>query len=321
MNASSKPLVSTITPCFRMKRYLQGFLESLPRQTFFEQLEVVLDHNEPSEEEVAWVRAFQEKYPGRLKHIIVEKVDPIGTSMNRCIREASAELVTIWNVDDLRTPDSIEAQARLLLQQPNIGIVYGNFRVVRSFGSTDGELVDVSAVPVSELTRSMIIGPFFMFRKALCAKAGYFDEQLKQGADFDLAVRLALHSKAAMTQAELGYYLNEGLGASTRPDSLQPIERTVIELRYGIYDKIDYDYLPRAMCYNIPYLLQFGQWVPVSQFVPDYEDFIQDRSNRWFVLGMESYFARKNRSKRRSLLKCGLGRVKAVIQTTRQRIG
>ena len=47
----TKPLVSTITPCFRMKRYLQGFLESLPKQTFFEQLEVVLGHNEPTEEE------------------------------------------------------------------------------------------------------------------------------------------------------------------------------------------------------------------------------------------------------------------------------
>ena len=31
-----------------------------------------------------------------------------------------------------------------------------------------------------------------------------------------------------------GYYLNEGLGASTRPDSKQPLERTVIEMRYGL---------------------------------------------------------------------------------------
>ena len=30
-----------------------------------------------------------------------------------------------------------------------------------------------------------------------------------------------------------GYYLNEGMGASTRP-TVQPLERTVIEMRYGI---------------------------------------------------------------------------------------
>ena len=32
----------------------------------------------------------------------------------------------------------------------------------------------------------------------------------------------------------LGYYLNEGQGQSTKPDSKQPIERTVVELRYNV---------------------------------------------------------------------------------------
>ena len=32
----------------------------------------------------------------------------------------------------------------------------------------------------------------------------------------------------------LGYYLNEGLGQSTKPNTKQPIERTVIELRYNV---------------------------------------------------------------------------------------
>ena len=35
-------------------------------------------------------------------------------------------------------------------------------------------------------------------------------------------------------QEILGFYLNEGLGASTKPNSKQPLERTVIELRYGL---------------------------------------------------------------------------------------
>ena len=32
----------------------------------------------------------------------------------------------------------------------------------------------------------------------------------------------------------LWYYLNEGLGMSTKPDSKQPLERTAIELRYNV---------------------------------------------------------------------------------------
>lgn len=286
------PLVSTITPCFHMQRYLKGFLEALPRQTFFDEMEVVLDHNEPTDEEVAWVQAFQRKYPGRLKHIIVERVDPIGTSMNRCIREASGEFLTIWNVDDLRTPYSVQQQAAVMLDNSDVSIAYGNYRKVNAFGAIDGQIVEHLQIPPSELTRSMVIGPFFMFRKSLCQQAGFFDEQLVSGADFDFAIRLALHGTAAMAFGELGYYLDEGLGASTRPNSKQPVERTVIELRYGIYDKLDYGYLPTATMYNIPYILNFGEWVPVRALVPDYDNFMKARQDNWFDAGLKNYIKR-----------------------------
>jgi len=232
-----------------MKRYLKTFLDEIPNQTMFENLEIVLDHNEPDEEELQWVREFDEKYPGKIKHIVIEKVDPIGISMNRCIREARSDILTIWNVDDLRTPNSIELQYKKIIENEDCGLVYGNFLMVRSFGKKEGTLVDCSGYGDEEFTRSMIFGPYLMFRKSLCQSAGYFDDQLRSGADFDFSMRLAFNTKPLMVEGILGYYNNEGLGASTRPDSLQQLEKTVIELRYGIYDKIDYDLVAKASQY------------------------------------------------------------------------
>lgn len=286
-------LVSTITPCFRMKRYLQKFLEDLPKQTMFNNLEVVLDHNEPDDEEISWIKEFQDKYPGRIKHIIVPKVDPIGISMNRCIRESTAGILTIWNVDDLRTPNSIESQYNVLKNSPEIGLVYGNFTIVRSFGVTKGKLVDCSKYPEGEATRSMFHGPFFMFRKSLCYKCGYFDEQLVQGADFDLAVKLSFNTKISMASDLLGYYLNEGLGQSTKPDTLQPVERVVIELRYGIFDKIDYDQMPRTVNYCVARSLEFGEWKKIENYVPNYREVIRARKDMWFSKGLRNYFFKK----------------------------
>ena len=282
-------LISTITPSFRIKRYLKLFLEELPKQTYFDRLEIVLDHNEPDEEEITWVKKFQEKYPGKLKHIITNPVEPIGTSMNRCIREASGEYVTIWNVDDLRTPDSIELQAKVLEQNPNIDIVYGDYLIVRSFGAKEGSRVRHDHFDKNELTRSMILGPFYMFRKSLCEKVGYFDEQLKSGADFDLAIRLAFNGQASLAPGLLGYYLDEGKGASTKPDSLRPIENVVIYSRYGIYDKIDKFLYPQATRYNIPYLLQQGQWMNISNFVPNYNKLIKERYLKYFLFGKNKF--------------------------------
>ena len=265
-----------------MEKYLKKFLEELPKQLYFNNLEVVLDHNEPTEKELSWVKDFQEKYPGKLKHIIVNPVEPIGTSMNRCIKEASGDYLTIWNVDDLRTPDSILKQAFLLDTHPECGVANTNFLIVREFGSTHGQFVDHSQYPANskEFTRSMILGPFFMFRKSLLEKAGYFDEQLKSGADFDLAVRLAVHSpKIYSTPGVGGYYLDEGKGASTNGDGRQPTERTVIELRYGISDKVEQQWVSKANSYKIQEICEYGKWRNIREVVPGYEDLVKKNGN------------------------------------------
>ena len=223
--------VSTITPCYNMSKYMKGFLDNLSTQTH-QDLEIVLDHNDPSDEEVKLVEEYNEEYDNIL-HIKVEGVDPIGTSMNRCIEYATGDYLCIWNVDDLRTPDSIEVMAKALDENPDVDFVYGNYVIVPNFGGTEGQYVDETGRE-DELTTGMILGPYFMFRKSILEKSGVFDEQLVQGADYDLALRLALNGKGLHLPINLGYYLNEGLGQSTKPNSKQPIERTVIELRYNI---------------------------------------------------------------------------------------
>lgn len=276
-NLSKKPLVSTITPSFRMEKYLKIFLEKLPEQTIFNQLQVVLDHNEPTEQELVWIKEFQEKYPGVIKHNIVNPVEPIGTSMNRCIDLADGDYVAIWNVDDLRTPDSLEKQVKLLEDNPDIDLCHGNFVIVNSFPSQKGKMVDHSQYRFNpkEYTRSMIVGPFFMWRKSLCDKAGKFDQQLRSGADFDLAIRLAANGKVGIAHGILGYYLDERKGASTRGDGLQQIERTLIEIRYGIIDKIEHKWMPEVTKrgYIIDKLTFNGNTNRVQDLIPDYDDF------------------------------------------------
>lgn len=287
------PVISTITPCFRMKQYLKLFLDELPNQTIFNQIEVVIDHNEPDEEELTWIREFQAKYPGRLKHIITSPVEFIGPSMNRCIRESSADLLAIWNVDDLRTPNSLELQVEAF--KTGADMVYGNFHLVRKFGAKSGTWIDFSQYQnqPKEFFRSMLFGPFMAFRKSLCEKAGFFDEQLKSGADFDLAIRLAFHGKPALAQGSLGYYLNEGKGASTRPNSKQPLERTVVELRYGIYDKLDYDYVVPSLSYDLGNIYVNGFAVPVNRFVPDYEKYLTEANENLLQSGLKKYSFKK----------------------------
>ena len=111
----------------------------------------------------------------------------------------------------------------------------------------------------------MILGPYFMFRKSILENSVIFDEQLVQGADYDLALRLALNGKGLHLPVNLGYYLNEGLGQSTKPNSKQPIERTVIELRYKIR-VLEPHLVPQTRDYDVDNIIVDENKIPVAKF-------------------------------------------------------
>jgi len=244
---------------------MEGFLENLSTQTH-KDLEIVMDHNNPSDREIGMIEKYQETNDNLL-HIKVDGVDPIGISMNRCIEYATGDYLCIWNVDDLRTPDSIEVMAKALDDNPDVDFVYGNYYVVPSFGSKEGHIVDETGKE-EWLKIGMILGPFFMFRKSAIEKAGVFDEQLVSGADYDLALRLAFNGKGLHIPNILGYYLNEGMGASTRPDSKQPLERTVIELRYGIRI-LEPHLVAQTRSYDVENIIVDGKKTPAMSYKND----------------------------------------------------
>jgi glycosyltransferase involved in cell wall biosynthesis len=271
--------ISSITPCYNGGKYLEGFLGNVSSQVNIDEIEIVLDHNAPEEWEISLVKKFQAEYPGVVVHNVKEHVDNIARSMNDCWNLASGDYVAIWNVDDLRVPNSLEMQAEFLDKNPTYGVVHGNFVIVNTFGSGAGRIVDHSqySTPHRELTRGMVTGPFLMWRRNLKEVCGMFDEQFVSGADFDLSIRLCANTKTGVINEVLGAYLDEGAGASTRPNNKQPLERTVIEMRYGIHDKIDSKFVEEAQeKYNIHELIWDEEMRKVNELIPQFSTFVRN---------------------------------------------
>jgi hypothetical protein len=153
--------------------------------------------------------------------------------------------------------------------------------------SKEGRYVAEPEFEKKEFCRSMHLGPFYMWRKKWCEKYGMWDEQFKSGADFDHSIRLALEGEGKKTHGLLGYYLDEGIGLSTGKTPYQPIERTVIELRYGIFSKLDFWYYNRAKEYKLDQLLQNGQWVEILKLVPHANSFKEGKN--FFILAILRY--------------------------------
>jgi hypothetical protein len=199
-----------------------------------------------------------------VKLIALDTLEPQSTCWNIAITEASAPYVCIWNIDDQRTPYSLEKQWKKLEAEPQTTVAtYGYFVITNTFLGKSGKFIDHSLYSKEEYERSMLLGPFFMFRKSVCEDIGYFDEQLRSGSDYDFAIRLAKHGDIKMVTSIDGYFLDEGRGLSTGGNQLQPIERTVVELRYGLHDKVDHRFVEKAKEYKLQERLRFGKWVQV----------------------------------------------------------
>ena len=249
------PKVTVLTSVYKSEKYIDGFLTNVRKQKF-DNFQVNIEINEPSNEELNVINTHSEKYKvDKLINLgISEKLQTMSTSWNNCINNSDSEYICIWNVDDQRTKNSLKYMSDTLDVKKDIDIVYGHYYKVNKFKKKRGKLVDMSGQE-NLLRVGMIIGPFFMFRRSILAKSGLFDEQLYSGADYDFAMRILSFGKSYYIHKNLGYFLDEGLGASTRPNSKQEIERTVVELRYGIRVINKNLIIPASKQYDIKSLL------------------------------------------------------------------
>ena len=212
---------------------------------------------------------------------------------------ADSPYVVYADVDDLRPPDAYVRQIKTLDNNLDVDFTYGDFLDVKKIGDTTGKRIVTADFDRSSFTRGSMVGPNHFFRRQLLEKVGFWDEQLRSGGDFEFQIRAAFNCQFKKTEGILVYKLDAAQSASQ--GILQPLERTVIELRYGIYDKIDYNYLPAAVRYNIPYILYNGTWQPMRSFVPGYDELLERRRREWFAKGMGRYYWQLE--KERSLLR------------------
>ena len=235
--------LSIITSSYRWEKYLSAFFKSITEQTIFQDIEVVFVANDPTDKEKEIIHEFQRKFPENIVYIEVPR-EPLSISMNRAILASHGEYIFNWDIDDLRTPDSIEIQHKTLSSNKDIMLTYGDFIITKEFWSIEWPLVKSPEFHRSDFITGMYCGPFRAWKKVIHEKIGYFDEQLRSGADFDLMVRVAITYKMKKTQGLLGYYLNANTWLSTGGQrsffSLQSKELRVISMRYNIHNKIDF---------------------------------------------------------------------------------
>jgi len=259
--------ISVITSLYKCAGFLESFLVHYAHLVNLEECELILVHNDPSEEELDIIeRCTHEKMT--VVHLRVKR-EGLYTSWNRAIEIARGKYLAVWNVDDIRSPESLAAQ-KLALEASEAVMCYGDFFGTRQYGIYCDKLYKYEPYKrcYKDALRRHIIGCFPMWRKDLHEKVGYFDEQFRLVSDYEFQLRVASSYPLVKATPILGYYLEHAGHKLSSNRRLQTKERTAVELRYRLYRQLLLHMLPFIGKYRIDQVRNYGTWIPVKRVVP-----------------------------------------------------
>jgi hypothetical protein len=222
---SQLPKISLFASVYNADEYIEQYLEDITRQSIFkEKCELVLiNPNSPGNEETI-IKKYMEKYP----NIIYKKLDNdpgVYDTWNEAIKLCTGEYVTNANLDDRKSPLSIEKHAKTLFANPDIDLVYADSYIMQEANkrwedvTQDTQKYNFEDFSLEAMLRGNPPHNNPMWKKSLHEKNGWFDQKYRSAGDWDFWLRCAFNgAKFKKINEVLGVYYFNPKGVSTNPE-------------------------------------------------------------------------------------------------------
>ncbi len=194
------PVVTIVTPSYNQGRFIRATIESVLAQDY-PHLEYIIMDGGSTDETAAVVK----EYSGRLVWIS-EKDRGQSHAINKGFRMAKGETVAWLNSDDTILPGAVSRAVRALQQTPDVGAVYGEGYQINAQGEIKQRFPFTEPFNLWKLVYlwDYILQQTVYFRKSAVEEAGYLDERLHWGLDWDLLIRIAKRYRLGYIPEYLG---------------------------------------------------------------------------------------------------------------------
>jgi len=222
------PKVSLVTSVYKADDYIEQLMEDVTRQTIFEEKceWIILNVDPPGcefDEEI--IMKYVEKYPDNIIYKRLEEDPGIYDTWNMGIKMSTGEYVTNINCDDRRAAWGLEAQAKLLVANEDVDLVYNDSYLVRDPNvmfedvPPNCERYNFEQFSKEAMLRGNLPHNNPMWRRNLHDKFGYFNQYYKSAGDWDFWLRCSFGGAKFMKHPEiLGAYYFNPIGMSTNPE-------------------------------------------------------------------------------------------------------
>lgn len=213
MDKRSKPLVSVVTPVHNGGTFLDECIQSILAQTY-ENFEYIIVNNCSTDDSLEIARGYAEKDPRIRVYDNKEFLTSLQNS-NHSLRKMSpqSKYCKIVHADDWILPECIEKMARLVEDNPSVGIV-GSYRLVNNKVESDGLPYQNTVFPGHEIARmNLTDGPYtfgtpsaLLIRSDLVMARKEFYNEAHTGADTEVCLELLQECDFGFVHQVLSFY-------------------------------------------------------------------------------------------------------------------
>lgn len=252
------PRVSVIMPVRNGKDYLQEALDSVLQQSFAD-LELLLVNDGSTDDDY-------DRYALQDGRIRVMHLTGLGVSRARNVGMAHArgELIAFLDADDIWFPGKLRAQVDYFEQNPDVGIVFGQF--IRWPALPEGGFAPAASLmqDASQFTRmdpersgwlytrlldGLLVGMnTAVVRRSVYEAIGGFNEAMRQGEDYDFWLKASRVAEMHSLDGPVALYRIHGASAMHRlsPESHLVNLLQAASMRWGLKTLSDQSLAPRA---------------------------------------------------------------------------
>ena len=235
MSKSQDNTLGIFCPLFKGEKFIGNYLENILEQTIFSEVNFyILDCASP-ENEYEVIKDYTSKY----SNIIYKRLDKgngVYAAWNICVRWTREKFIGNWNVDDRKTPWSLEV---LLdnISANHLDLVYGKTLVTQKANDRWDLCESETFYPCLEHSFDNLIknnSPHCMpiWRRDLHDKFGYFNEQYMTASDTDMWLKACKGgAKMQFVNETVGLYYENPNGISTNKEKLQELILEVNKVR------------------------------------------------------------------------------------------
>lgn len=207
-------LVSIVTVYYNRSEQVVESINSLLNQTY-KNIEVIAVDDGSSDDTLEKLRSIKDK---RLK-VLTHENKGFVQSIRKAIEHTKGDIIAIHGSGDISYPNRIEKQLKVLKENEKIGVVGCYVEHVNKVDNYS-RIIGIALDGITDITSYLLKKNIFthgevMFRKEIYDKVGGYRDFFKYTQDYDLWLRMSLHTQFYVIKEVLykRYTLPDGVSA------------------------------------------------------------------------------------------------------------